>query len=249
MAGYAAAQRTYARPDSLIFYFIMMDPQIAVTVVMVEDNPDLMLTAQEFLRSEPRLTLLGSAAGVEQFRNLIRQNVPDLALIDIGLDTPRSGLDLLSWLAREFPAVKPIIMTVNQGDVLEAYQAGARGYVLKTRLVSLASVLLQVAEGKLIIPPEVSELLLDQMKASSALMSRSMELDQFSERELEILRFLHQELSREAIGEKLGISFYTVRRHVQNILEKTGLSSIRLVLDKFGEVLGRKDPFAGNGSI
>jgi DNA-binding NarL/FixJ family response regulator len=215
-----------------------MSEDTRITLVMVEDNPDLAQTVLDFLSAEPAIEVLGAANNVKGFKEHIQKHIPEVALIDIGLDTPRSGLDLLTWLRTEFPVVKPVIMTVNQGDVLEAYNLGARGYVLKNHLEILASTLLKVKEGQLIIPPEVGELFLNQVAASTALWKKSIELERFSEREREILRHLKAGMRREDIGDRLGISFFTVRRHIQNMLEKTGEPSVRTILDKFGEVLG-----------
>ena len=146
---------------------------------------------------------------------------------------------------RQLPIVKPVIMTVNRGDVLEAYQRGAQGYVLKTGLEILVPTLREVSQGKLIIPPGVGELFVQQMAAQTAQYRKAMELMQMSEREREILALLKREISREAIAYRLGISFFTVRRHIQNILEKTGHGSIREVLQKYGEVLGSPGPNRG----
>jgi DNA-binding NarL/FixJ family response regulator len=205
---------------------------------MVEDNPEISQTVSDFLSAEPRLDLQGTAHDVKGFQTLIQRFLPDLALIDIGLDTPRSGLDLVSWLRQEFPVVKPVIMTVNQGDVLEAYTLGARGYVLKSNLEILASTLIEVNAGRLIIPPNVGELFLSQVATASAHWKKSLELARFSDREKEILRMLKAGIKREDIADRLSISFFTVRRHVQNMLEKTGEPSVRALLEKFGEVLG-----------
>ena len=215
-----------------------MTPTPQLFVVMVEDNLDLSLTVQDFLSAEPGLKVLGAARDVNGFKQMIQLHLPDLALIDIGLDTPRSGLDLLTWLRAEFPVVKPVIMTVNQGDVLEAYNLGARGYVLKTNLEILGQTLMDVSQGKLIIPPNVGELFLSQVAASNAIWKKSLELERFSDREKEILRHLRDGMRREDIADKLSISFFTVRRHIQNMLEKTEQPSVRAILDKFGEVLG-----------
>jgi DNA-binding NarL/FixJ family response regulator len=216
-----------------------------ITVVMVEDNRDLALTALDFLAEEPRLRVLGDARDVAGFQNLIQGHLPDIALIDINLDTPRSGLDLIAWLRREYPVVRSVIMTVNRVDVLEAYNLGARGYVLKSNLEILASTLMSVSEGKLIIPPEVGELFVNQVAASQDRWRQSQELDRFSDREREILRHLKSGLKREDIGERLGISYFTVRRHIQNMLEKTGEPSVRAILERFGEVLGASFPLSG----
>jgi two-component system response regulator NreC len=215
---------------------------------MVEDNLDLARTIEDFLRKAPQLSMAGSATGEAGFKSLITTHLPELALIDISLDHARSGLDLLVWLAREYPVVKPIIMTVNKGDVLEAYQRGARGYVLKTHLDILVPTLLEVSQGRTIIPPGVSDLLMRQMAEQAAQWKKTYELMQLSEREREILALLKKGVSREDIADRLSISFFTVRRHIQNVLEKTGQPSVREVLNKFGEVLGSQGPFRGLGA-
>jgi DNA-binding NarL/FixJ family response regulator len=215
-----------------------MESTPPISLVMVEDNLDLSQTVQDFLGAEPRLRIAGVAEDTQGFQALVAAHLPDLALIDIHLDTPRAGLDLLLWLRRNYPVVKPVIMTVNQGDVLEAYQSGARGYVLKHRLEILTRTLLEVSEGKLIIPPEVGELYVKQVAASAELWAKSVELERFSEREKEILRLLRDNMRREDIADKLSISFFTVRRHIQNMLEKTGEPTVKAILEKFGKVLG-----------
>jgi DNA-binding NarL/FixJ family response regulator len=67
---------------------------------------------------------------------------------------------------------------------------------------------------------------------------QSQALRRLSDREKNILVMLQGGLRRESVAEKLGISFFTVRRHLQNVLEKTGRPSIRAVLEEYGEVLG-----------
>ena len=208
-----------------------------ISVVLVEDNLDLVQTVEDFLKVEPRLELHGAAQDGHGFQELVAAHLPELALIDIHLDTPRTGLDLLLWLRQHYPVVKPVIMTVNQGDVLEAYQNGARGYVLKTHLEILCGTLMEVSRGKLIIPPEVGELYVRQVAASAEHWRKSAELERFSDREREILSLLNSKMRREDIGEKLGISFFTVRRHIQNMLDKAGEPTVKALLDRFGKVL------------
>lgn len=215
-----------------------MSAENTISLVMVEDNLDLAHTVMDFLKGEPLLELAGAAQDSRGFQELIAAKLPDLALIDIHLDTPRAGLDLLLWLRRHYPVVKPVIMTVNRGDVLEAYQSGARGYVLKTNLEILCATLVEVSRGKLIIPPEVGELYVKQVADSAELWKKSVELERFSEREREILGLLRAKMRREEIGDKLGISFFTVRRHIQNMLEKAGEPTVKALLDRFGKVLG-----------
>jgi DNA-binding NarL/FixJ family response regulator len=208
-----------------------------VSLVIAEDNLDLSQTVQDFIGQSAEIRLLGAAGNEGQFKALVEKYLPDLALIDIGLDTPRSGLNLLDWIKTEYPVVKPVIMTVNESDVLEAYNKGARGYVLKTELQILVPTLLDVHRGKMVIPPNVGELFVKQVAAQAALWKKSLELERFSDREKEILRMLKAEVPREKIADTLSISFFTVRRHIQNILEKSGEGNIRKLIDKYGKLL------------
>lgn len=215
-----------------------MSADTPISMVLVEDNIDLAQTVEDFIRAEPRLQVAAVAHDTRGFQEQVAAHLPDLALIDINLDTPRAGLFLLEWLRKHYPVVRPVIMTVNQGDVLEAYQSGARGYVLKNRLEILCDTLILVSQGRLIIPPDVGELYVRQVADSAELWKRSVEMERFSDREREILRLLTARMRREEIADKLGISFFTVRRHIQNMLEKAGEPTVKALLEKFGRVLG-----------
>ena len=126
------------------------------------------------------------------------------------------------------------------------YQKGALGFVLKSHLEILVKTIVEVSEGKLIIPPEVSNLYVKQVAAASSHFKKYLELEQFSEREKEILLLLKQGVARELISDKLNISFYTVRRHIQNILAKTGESSVRTVMGRFGNWLSPAELLSQN---
>ena len=85
---------------------------------------------------------------------------------------------------------------------------------------------------------EADRFITEQVAASAELWAKSVELERFSEREKEILRLLRDNMRREDIADKLSISFFTVRRHIQNMLEKTGEPTVKAILEKFGKVLG-----------
>jgi DNA-binding NarL/FixJ family response regulator len=209
-----------------------------IKVVLVEDNVDFAHTVKDFLASEPDFELSALTHTESDFQSSIGAHLPDLALVDLGLSRPDSGADLIEWMAREYPVVRPVVMTVNENAVLRCYALGARGYVLKARLEILSDTLRKVHAGQLIIPPDVGEILVRQTVEQKRQYLQSQALRRLSDREKNILVMLQGGLRRESVAEKLGISFFTVRRHLQNVLEKTGRPSIRAVLEEYGEVLG-----------
>ena len=209
-----------------------------ITIVLVEDNVDFAHTVRDFLAAEPGFDLVGIAHRETDFFPLIARHLPDIALMDLGLSRPDSGVELMKALAKEFPVVLPVVMTVNEKEVLRCYEIGARGYILKSRLESLAGILRRVYEGQLIIPPDVGEILVRQMAEQGRLLRQSQTMGLLSEREKEILVLQKNGLAREAIADRLCLSPFTVRRHFQNALEKTGLHSVKELMAKYGEVLG-----------
>jgi DNA-binding NarL/FixJ family response regulator len=207
-------------------------------VVLVDDNPDFAYTLRDLLSLEKNIQVVGIALNEADFRALILSEMPDLALIDLGLSHSKAGLGLLSWLARDFPAVKPVVMTSSEEDVLACYQAGARGYVLKSHPETLAATLRNVQAGQLIIPPQISAILMRQVLQQATILRQTQELARLTDREKEILRLLQKGVSRDEIAEKLQISFYTVRRHLQNALEKARVDSVKSLLESYKEALG-----------
>lgn len=213
-------------------------PLNAMTVVLVDDHPDFAYTLLDLLRLESDIRVLGVALNEGDFRTFIPIELPDLAIVDLDLSHPRAGLGLLSWLARDFPAVKPVVLTSSEREVLACYQAGARGYVLKTQPESLVPTLRQVQAGQLIIPPNIGEILMRQVTQQTALLRQTQEMARLTDREREILRLLKGGVSRDQVAEKLQISFYTVRRHLQNALDKAGVDSVKSLLECYKEALG-----------
>src|SRR4051812_36876636 len=87
-------------PRNLSTGSLSMSADAPLSLVMVEDNLDLAETVEDFLKGEPRLKVAGIAHDSQGFRDQVVAHMPDLALIDIHLDTPRAGLDLLQWLRK-----------------------------------------------------------------------------------------------------------------------------------------------------
>src|SRR3989338_7327280 len=103
-----------------------------IRVSLVEDRADFAHTVRDFLAAEDDFELVGMAFDESSFRDDVRGHVPEIALLDLGLSRPDSGVDLIAWLAEEYPVVRPLVLTVNEKEILRCYQSGARGYVLKS---------------------------------------------------------------------------------------------------------------------
>jgi DNA-binding NarL/FixJ family response regulator len=110
--------------------------------------------------------------------------------------------------------------------VIAALRAGASGFLLKdVRPEDLVAGIRAVATGDAIVAPSVTRRLLDRF--ASRLPSdggeRSPELDQLTDRELEVLRLVARGFSNAEIADSLVVATTTVKTHVGRVLTKLGL--------------------------
>ncbi len=208
-----------------------------ISLALVEDNVDYCMTVLDYLSEFPGVECKGYAHDESSFQTLVDKENPEIVLVDINLSQEKGGILLLHWLRENHPDIKAIMMTVNEDDVLECYDLGARGYLFKSKLDDLEKVIREVASGSIVIPTDTAAVLVKLARADRVRWQKKLTLMKFSDREMEILRGLKEGLSREMIGEKLGISYFTVRRHVQNLLHRSGKDRVRQVLEEFGDAL------------
>lgn len=210
-------------------------------ILLAEDQIELGETVRALLAREPDCDFQGFATDAAAFMRFFENGAPDLVLLDIDLRGVQSGIDLLHWLGSHHPRVKPIMFTVETASIAQCYEMGARGYLLKDRLDLLPDTLRRVHEGQILIPPDIADRLVRQMRAKGEELRLERELQVLSDREMELLVHLKEGRSREAAADAIGISYFTVRRHVQNILAKMKSPSIRQLLDRYGKFFIRKE--------
>ncbi len=191
--------------------------------VLVVDDHTVVRKGLCALLGSPRynIDVIGEAGDAAQAVVQARALHPDVILMDL-LMPIKTGVEALQEIRVEDPDAKALILTSadDRTQVIAALKAGARGYILKD---SAPDELIQAIEavyaGKLLLPSELAQKALftepDQIPPPSEL----------TERELDVLRYLAQGLSNQDIAEALGISLYTVRSHVRNILNKLRLAN------------------------
>ncbi|MEI9961034.1 MAG: response regulator transcription factor [Limisphaerales bacterium] len=123
-----------------------------------------------------------------------------------------SGIEATIKLRKEFPSAKVIIISSYDGeeDIYRSFQAGARGYLLKSVLSEeLFQAIKLVHGGEQYIPPHIARCLSEHNPDSD-----------LTPRELEVLELLIKGLSNKEIGEVLGCTENTTKFHIKNILGK-----------------------------
>lgn len=190
----------------------MTDP---IRVFSVDDHPLLRSGIAAIINNQPDMVLVAQAATGGEAIQMFREHQPDVTLMDLRLPDI-SGIDALIAIRNEFPTACIVMLTTFEGDVevQRALQAGARGYVLKTKPArELAEIIRQTHAGKKQIPPEIASYLAEHMGEEN-----------LTKREIEVLREIGEGNRNRDIAEKLFISEETVKVHIKHIMEKLGAS-------------------------
>lgn len=182
-----------------------------INVVLIEDDPVARLGSEAVLRSDPDINLLGASATVEAATSRHHQAV-DLVLLDLRLrGGGLTGRDAVERLVNLHHNVLILSMKEDARSVLDAIEAGAKGYLTKeAEPGEILRAVRAVAAGKTYFSATVAGFLLRQGVT-------------LTRREIEVLRLMAEgETSRE-IGKLLSIEESTVNGHLDRIRNKTGM--------------------------
>jgi DNA-binding NarL/FixJ family response regulator len=182
-----------------------------------------------------QLTVVGDAGTVEDAVALIREQRPDVVLLDVHMPDG-GGVEVIARLSEECQDTRFLALSVSDAaeDVIAVIRAGARGYVTKTiSAAELADAVRRVASGDAVFSPRLAGFVLDAFAqdagAGDADASRraaeDRELDQLTPREREVLRHIARGYMYKEVAQSLGISVKTVEAHVSAVLRKLQLSS------------------------
>jgi len=207
-----------------------------VRIVIADDHPIFRDGLRKLLEQEPGLEVVGEAAHGEEAVRLVREERPDVLLLDLAM--PRHpGFEALRALSDEPQGPRTIILTasIEKPQIIEALQLGARGVVLKESatellLKSIRSVMAgQTWIGRESVTDLVQYLRSAEAQAQPAAPPKGFGL---TPRELDIVATIVAGYSNREIARHLGISEDTVKNHLSNVFDKLGVSS-RLELALF----------------
>jgi DNA-binding NarL/FixJ family response regulator len=184
-----------------------------ITCVVADDHPAVLQAVCDILDAGGVTPVARAASGAEAAEK-IETHRPAVALLDVRMPG-LSGIEVARRVARSAPETSVLLYT-GLGDralVMEALDAGVRGFVLKEApLPDLIRAVETVAGGGSYVDPVLAGVL-----ASSEATGR---LPNITQREREVLRLLADGLSNEEIGKQLFISPETVRTHVRKAMTK-----------------------------
>jgi two-component system nitrate/nitrite response regulator NarL len=207
-----------------------------IRIVVADDHPVVRFGVKNMLQAEEGFEVVGEA---EDGDTAITQTIelePDILLLDLYM--PRlPGLEAMRAIMTKSPRVKIILLTstISTQQVIEALQIGARGIVLKDSVAAdLGESLRAVLSGDYWIGGQRVANLLTALHGLMAKAAAVPEKKTFglTPRELEVVTCIVEGCSNKDVAKQFTISEETVKRHLSNIFDKTGVST-RLELALF----------------
>lgn len=217
-------------------------------VIIVEDEKLELKGTEEIFRTDiPEAEILGTAMNEGELWALMRQQRPDLLLLDLGLGGSTTvGVDICRQVHTKYPDVKILIFTgeiLNERLWVDALQAGADGIILKTgELLTRNEVNLVMQGRRLVFNQPILEKIVARFKKSVISESRKMDaiidydIDEYDER---FLRHLALGYTKDMIASLKGMPFGVKsleKRQVDLINrlfpanERTGVNATRLAV-------------------
>jgi DNA-binding NarL/FixJ family response regulator len=206
-----------------------------VRILLADDHPVVRIGVRNMLQASESFVVAGEAGDGDEAITQTLELLPDILLLDLNM--PRlPGLEAMRAIMSGSPTVKIILLTstVTPQEIIEALQIGARGIVLKDALADhLTNAIRTVVSGDYWIGGKrVVNLVgaLHELMKKAAIPERK--TFGLTPREMDVVGCIVEGCSNRDIAKQFSLSEETVKRHLSNIFDKTGVST-RLELAMF----------------
>jgi DNA-binding NarL/FixJ family response regulator len=190
-----------------------------IRILLADDQALVRGGFRLILDAEPDMEVVAEAGDGSEALERANETHPNLVLMDIrmpGLD----GIEATRRMLAEAPGIRVLILTTFDLDeyVVDAFRAGASGFLLKTAPPSqLVAAVRTVHEGDALLAPASTRRLIEQVPRSS---TSAPQLEQLTAREHDVLRLLARGLTNAEIANQLVVEPSTVKSHVASVLSK-----------------------------
>jgi two-component system response regulator NreC len=198
-----------------------------IRILLADDHTVMRRGLRLLLESQVEFSVVAEAADGRQAVAQAEASEPDVAVLDIAMPN-LSGIEAAQRISATLPYVAIVILSMHsdEGYVLRALKAGAKGYLLKDSAEGdLIEAIKAVHQGKTFFSPEVTKMLVADYVQEVRTRGVEDSYDLLTSREREILQLLAELKSNKEIATALNLSPYTVETHRRNLQEKLNLHS------------------------
>ena len=197
----------------------------AVRILVADDHGVVRKGLRLILERHDGLEVIGEAADGREAVRLAEELSPDIVIMDVGM--PRlNGIDATAQILHRNPRAGVIILSMHsdEGYIVRALSAGAKGYLLKDSAEEdLIQAVRIVAQGRPFFSPRITQTLLDDYVRQLRQKGLQDSYDLLTEREKEVLQLISEGKSNKEVATILDLSVYTVETHRTNLMQKLNL--------------------------
>lgn len=211
------------------------DP-ILTTVALVEDEPEMRERLARAISGTPSLRLIHTAGTATAMKEWLADNRPDVLLVDLGLPD-QSGITVIEYCREASPVTEIMVVTMfgDEGHMISAFEAGARGYLLKDGTEEdLARHVQSLRAGGSPMSPLIARQLLQRISPDRASATtnatpparpRGDLTEKLSPREHEIISLVARGYTYPEMARLTSVSLSTIHTHVKSIYSKLAVHS------------------------
>lgn len=196
-----------------------------IKIILADDHEIFRDGFKSMLRKQPSIEMIGEAANGDELVRLTRQLLPDVVVTDIKMPK-MDGLEATKILAKEFPRMGIIALSMidEESQIIDMMEAGAKGYLLKNAHKNeIVKAINAVYEGEVYYCNETSSKLSRLIAGNEKIpFIRKKEKIEFSDKEIEVILLICEQLTNKEIAQRLNLSIRTIEGYRDRIQEKIG---------------------------
>jgi len=187
-----------------------------IRILLADDHSVMRMGLATLIGSDSGMTVVGEAENGEAAVRLVAEAHPDVVIMDLMMPV-LSGAEATKRIIAEHPGTRILILTSYgiSAECADAIRNGALGVITKDAAAeNILEAVRTVAAGGRIVPDDIEKSLKDVVSSAK-----------LTARQLEILDMVSRGFSNQDIASRFGISLTGVKKHLQTIFSKLGVSS------------------------
>ncbi len=194
-----------------------------INILLVDDHTLIREGLKLILKKNKNFKIIGEASnGIEAIR-YIDKNADKVHVVMLDITMPElDGFEVAKIVRQNHSEIKILALTMHSEEsyITKMIDVGVHGYVLKdSNLEDLSSAIKTILEGKPYYSSDVSAIMINSLMNKDKKKDNS-ELDNLTDREVEIINLITEGLKSSEIADQLKLSTRTIEVHRRNLMKK-----------------------------